>query len=168
MVRKLSYKRGYTLLELLIVISIITVVFTFGFARYQDFQRRQQLEAAALTIRSDLRLAQEFSLAGRKPDNPSGNDCEDSPLNGYIFRRLSASTYQIEASCVEGDVIVRGPITISSGISLSGIPGTPTDELLFRVLAKGVNRSSNTTLTLTQTSSGATTQIIISPSGEIR
>jgi prepilin-type N-terminal cleavage/methylation domain-containing protein len=165
---KAKLLNGYTLLELLIVISLITVVFTLGFARYQDFQKRQQLEAVILGIRSDLRLAQEFSIAGRKPDVPVGNDCETSSLNGYVFRRLSASTYQVEAECVSGNVIVRGPISISTGVSLGAIPGTPTDEILFKILGRGVDRGSNTTLTLTQTGTGATAQITITPSGEIR
>lgn len=153
---------GYTLLELLVVISLITIAFGFGFARYQDFQRRQQLQAVVRQIQSDLRLAQEYSLAGRKPMEPAGNACETSTLNGYVFDRVNSTSYQIEANCEGGDVTVRGPVTIDNAtITISS-----SNSFLFKVLGKGVDRSA--TVTVTQTSTGVSSQISISQAGEIK
>lgn len=163
-----NVRYGYTLLELLMVVSIMALIFTGGFASYRDYQRRQFVESAARQVKTDLHLAQEYSLSGRKPEIPVGNTCETSTLMGYEFVRISTGSYRIDARCSAGAVTVIGPVILPTGIQMAAISGTPPDILLFRVLGRGVNRDINTNITLTQTESGVIKQITVSPSGEIR
>ncbi len=163
---KYQMPNGYTLIEILVVISLIAVVFVSGFTSYRGFQERQQLEAAARQIRTDLRLAQEYSIATRKPDTTPDNICEASTLQGYQFTRVSNATYRIEAKCSAGLYVVKGPISLPSSITMSTIPGG--DKILFQVLGYGIASPTDVTITLTHITTSTTTQIVVTPSGEIR
>ena len=48
-----SNSKGYTLIEILVVISIMAILFTVGFAGYRDFSRRQVLLGAVNQIQGD-------------------------------------------------------------------------------------------------------------------
>jgi prepilin-type N-terminal cleavage/methylation domain-containing protein len=159
-------KKGFTLVELLVVISIMVLLFSIGYANYRDFQRRQHLEGAVRMIKADLRLAQEMALAGRKPQYPSGNVCEISTLGGYSFIRLSQNSYRIDAIC-SGVVTVKGPETLASGVEMASFSGGNT--IFFRVLGRGIDAASDITITLTFPEAGiAPRQIVVTPAGEIR
>lgn len=159
-------KNGYSLLELLVSVSIIALLFSVGFASYRDYQRRQLTESALRLIKSDLRLAQEYAIAGKKPDSTPDNACETSDLQGYRFNRLTATTYRVEAVCSAGSHIVKGPVTLPTNTQLNAIPGGSTFS--FRVLGMGIDRASAVTLTIANTLTGTTSQISISTSGEIK
>ena len=81
----IGIKSGFTLIELMVVMLIMSLLFGLGFANFRDFQRRQILEGAVRAVKGDLRYAQELALAGRKPDNQDGKSCAiaDSVLHGY-------------------------------------------------------------------------------------
>lgn len=143
-------------------------IFVTGFTSYRDYQRRQELQSGARQIRSDLRLAQEYAITGKKPDSSPDNVCETSSLHGYTFVRIDVSSYRIEANCVGGTYTVRGPVTMPAGINFTSISGVPTDSLTFNVLGRGVDRTGNTTFTLTAVGTGSTAQVIVTQSGEIR
>lgn len=159
---------GYTLLELLIVVSIMIIVFMIGFTNYRDYQRRQQLESGVRQVKSDLSLAQTYAITGKKPDTTPDNICETNALIGYAFVRISTTSYRIEASCSGGNVTVVGPIAMPTGIQITSMSGTPVDSLVFHVLGRGVDRPSDTTITLVSTATGTSTQVVVSQTGEIR
>jgi type II secretory pathway pseudopilin PulG len=168
----ISTPGGYTLLELLIVISIMIIIFVIGFTNYRDYQRRQELESGVRQVRADLSLAQTYAITGRKPDSPSGNACETSPLNGYAFTRINpGNSYRIEADCGAGvRVVIKDNISMPSGIQITSVSGTPTDTLVFHVLGRGVDRVTpgDTTITIRSIATSATSQIVVTPSGEIK
>lgn len=158
--------KGFTIVELVISIMIMGIIFSLGFANYRDFQRRQQLESAVRLVKGDLRYAQELAIAGRKPAEPAGNPCETTSLEGYLFDRLTNTTYQVVARCGGGDVVVKGPQQLPVNIQIGGFGGG--NEVLFRVLGRGVDRSGTTTISFTFPNSGVVArQITISTSGEI-
>jgi prepilin-type N-terminal cleavage/methylation domain-containing protein len=158
--------KGFTIVELVISIMIMGIIFSLGFANYRDFQRRQQLESAVRLVKGDLHYAQQLAIAGRKPADPAGNPCETTTLVGYVFDRTSNSTYQILARCEGGDVMVKGPVSLPVNIQIGGFGGG--NEVLFRVLARGVARTGTTTISFTFPDSGVVArQITISTSGEI-
>ena len=82
-----NLKKGFTIVELVMVIVIMAILFSMGTISYRDYQRRQYLEGAATMVEADLRLAQEMALSGKKPQDPPGNDCLSNNLEGYAFRR---------------------------------------------------------------------------------
>jgi Tfp pilus assembly protein FimT len=175
-IKKKSIRRndsfiGYTLLELLIVVSIMILVFMIGFTSYRDYQRRQELESAVRQVRSDLSLIQTYAITGRKPESPAGNACLTQSLNGYAFTRINSTSYKIEADCGSGArVIIRDNITMPNGIQITSISGTPSDTLVFHVLGRGVDRTTpgDTTITIRSIATSATALIVVTSSGEIK
>jgi type II secretory pathway pseudopilin PulG len=145
---------GYTLIELLIVITLIVLLFTLGMAQYNQFNRRQILTKARDELVSNLRLVQSKSLAGEKPDA-----CGDEALTGHKLKFIDNQKYEIVAVC--GD-----EIDIKTGLSLPGeiIKESGPSEVFFKGLSQGtgivvgqgeiVLAGFNETKTVTITSAG--------------
>lgn len=154
---------GYTFIEVLVGITIVTLIFSFGYVGFREFARRQVITSAVRELKGELRLAQEQAFAGKKPNDPSCNS--PNTLQGYYFRVTSPTTYAIEAYCTGGTVELKQE-EISSTLELS----TPTpNPILFRVLGEGTNITSvNAVLTITLTASGDSQNITISQTGEIQ
>lgn len=154
---------AFTLIELLVGLTIVGLIFSFGFSNFRDFSRRQALLGEKRMVTGDLRLAQEQALSGNKPSDIS---CT-SPytLNGYNFDVVTDTSYKIQASCSGGNVDTK-TADLSSGITIS-IPSP--NPILFKSLGQGTNiSSSGVTLTLTQAETGSTQTINITSTGEIK
>ena len=54
---------GYTLIEILVGLTIIGIIFGVGFASFREFSRRQSLAGGVKTLVGDLRLAQEQAIS---------------------------------------------------------------------------------------------------------
>ncbi|HJX59561.1 hypothetical protein A2V61_01700 [Candidatus Woesebacteria bacterium RBG_19FT_COMBO_47_8] len=154
---------AYTFIEILVALTIISLIFGVGYVSFRDFSRRQALAGAARGIVGDLRLAQEEAIAGQKPADIFCNP--PAILNGYNFRVVNAQNYVVEANCSGGNVQVKS-VTIASDISMS-IPSP--NPITFKILAQGTNiNAPSATLTLTQKGTAATRPISISQAGEIK
>lgn len=153
-------EKGFTLIELLLVMMTMALLFGLGYANYRGFQRRQQLEGAVRMVKGDLRLAQQFALAGRKEPGCDG-------LKGYAFQRgVSEINYRIEDDCNSGGGNVIKSQNLPSGITIPGFGGG--NRILFKVLGRGIDRTSNVTIILNQANTGNSRNIIVTTSGEIR
>lgn len=154
---------GYTLIEILVGITIIALLFSLGYANYRDYARRQALIGAARKIKADLRLAQEFALAGKKP-----SDCSGNVLDGYRFKiDTSADTYDIVAVCggVEENVD-RNDIEVGEGIDISST--TNPSSILFKVLGQGTDLdASGAIIIFIQEGTGEELSVTVNANGEI-
>ena len=160
---------AYTLVEILVALTIIGLLFSFGFVSFRDFSRRQVLSDAAKTIQGDLRLAQGDAITGQKPDNINCN--APNTLDSYGFNVLpSGKGYNIEANCAVGLVIVKvivKPVTLPADLTIS----TPLpNPLMFKILGQGTNIPSGSiwTLNLTQTGTGNPASVTVTSGGEIK
>lgn len=155
-------KKGYTLIELLVGISIVSIIFGIGFAGYRDFSRRQALTGVSKQFKADLRLIQQLALTGQKP---TGVSCDT--LNSYTFSRTSASTYNLIANCVSSLGVVSSPIykTVNLGTDITYTSTNPTFR--FKVLGQGTNLTANNVITLTHTS-GTQAILTIGIGGDVR
>ncbi len=145
-------KSGYTLIELLVGLTIISIVFSIGFAGYRDFSRRQTVVGVTKSIISDLRNAQQLALIGQKPDT-----C--TRLSGYTFTAVSSTNYTISANCINGNIEVKN-IVLPTNITIS------LGSIMFKVLGQGTNLSAAYTFTITHIS-GITGIINIKKGGTI-
>ncbi len=151
---------GFSLIELLIVISIIGFLSAVGLASYLNFNRSQILTQATEKVVSDLRLTQSLAANNQKPVSCS----EDLKLSGYSFKVESTSAYGIFVNCgLEGEEILIKSGTIPLGLALSPLLGT----IKFRILRQGVEFTGGAeTLTLTGFGKGKT--IVIDKGGAIK
>ncbi len=155
---------GFTFIELLIVISTMSLLFTLGFSNYRGYQQRQRIISAARLFRSDLRYAQEQALAGIKPIG-----C--NMLNGYqvTYPGTNESTYEISANCDSSTLTVIKTVDIANtnpNIKFSAA----FPMVFFNVLGRGVKMAgASLAVTLVDTNStpNPTISIVITKGGEI-
>ena len=122
----MTYKSAYTLIEILIGLTLVTIVFTIGLAGYRDFSRRQVLSGASKKVISDLRLAQQKASIGQKPDL-----C--TTLNGYgVDFNLNSSTYTVFADCSNNDIT-------ETTTTLDGVASSTDFTIIFKTLGHGTN-----------------------------
>lgn len=128
--------KGFTLVEILVTISIMGLLLTTGLVYYQDFNRRQILNQAVKDLSSDLRLAQSRALAGEKP--LGWCDGEGETLVGYRLEFVTETEYQLLAICSSSELQVTKTVELPSNVI--GPNGT---GVLFKVLAQGVETETN-------------------------
>lgn len=169
-----SVRHGYTIIEILIVLVIMSLFLQFGYARYRDFANRQAVDIAARQLTGDLRLAQSSALSGTKPTS-----CTDTLL-GYAltFTGLSGpAEYTISAICknpVSGNppiVTSIDSMKLTDDISLSIVSPLPSPyEVIFRPVTLGTNIPANNSIVVTvrNASGTATKTVTISSTGEIK
>lgn len=153
---------GFTIIELMVVVAIMALVFGLGYAQYQNFNRRQILNQAALNLKNDLRDAQNRSLSGEKP-----TICGVNILGGYKVKIDTAvnNLYFISVACPETSEAPIKSVTLPQNVNFSSRP-TP-NPILFKVLAQGTNIPSGSQATITLTAFGKYQDVTVSPSGDI-
>lgn len=153
---------GYTLIELLIVITIGIIVFSVGIASYREFSRRQALTGLSKQLIADLRLAQQQALTGQKP---TGVAC--AKLVGYQFTRISTTNYRLYARCDNSNVFVNHEIKSVDLIAGTTLTAT-NSNILFKVLGQGTDLTASNNLVLSNTTSGSSITIIVGTGGSIQ
>lgn len=123
---------GFTLVELLVVASVMMILFVIGIASYTQFNRGQILAQAVLELKNNLRLAQSLATAGEKPttDLPPCNS-----LEGYQVTFVTGTLhfYQIQAQCSNGLKGTPRIFNLPAVVKFQTVPS----PLLFKVLGKG-------------------------------
>lgn len=150
---------AFTLIELLVAVSIMGILFTVGISRYNDFNRRQILTQATQELKSNLRLIQDKALAGEK------NSICTTALEGWYIS-FTASSYQLGSRCNGADFSYKTVSLSPKNITISLLP-LGTTSIRFKPLGHGPG-GSTITITLTQTASGLTQAITVSPTGDIK
>lgn len=101
---------GFTLLEVLLSISVIIIITGISIPLYQSFQNRNDLEIAAITTAQSLRRAQILSQ-GMDGDTNSGVHIQSGDIT--VFHGVNYSSR---------DITLDEIFTIPSSIVTSGIP----------------------------------------------
>lgn len=129
---------GFTLLELLIVISVTMALFGIAVASFNTYNKKERVRQAALNLKSDLRFAQTRAISAEKPD---------SSCTTFIGMRITftSSGYTIRHQCSEGFVGAGDSITFPAGITFSP---QPTDYT-YMVLTRRASLASDQTIVIT-------------------
>lgn len=159
---------GFTLIEILVTIGVIALLSGIGLASYNQFNRKQILDQAAKTLKSDLRLAQSKALAGLKDctvgvcggtSGGCGNDGSEKSLDGW-FVSFTDRLYTLYGSCGGGTTTFSTKtISLPTNVSFNPVPSA----VRFQPLNQGVNLAQ----TLTLTAFGLSKTVTVSISGEI-
>lgn len=128
---RVSLKKGFTLIELMVSFAMISIVFVLGVSRFIEFNRVQSVTGAGQTVKNNLRRIQSLGLSGSKPAACAATDA----LNGYQVVFLDDKTYTAQALC---GGVVAGPVTtytLPADFTFSALPASFT----FYVLGNGAS-----------------------------
>lgn len=145
-------KQGFSLIELLIVISLFGLAASLITAAYLSFERTQKVKNAALTLKNDIRLAQNKAHSGDKgPDSRCGkgglSETYDVTLIGwYLTFSKGTSAYTLKPTCIFNESEQLFPegktVTLPDGVTITNLElslQTPTQvNVLFRPLETDV------------------------------
>lgn len=149
--------KGYTLIEVLVVITILGILFSIGYANYRDFGRRQALVGSVKQLEGDIRMVQQNALSGIKPQDTI---CDTNTLTNYQIEMdcndPDDCKYTINANCSDHTVLVQTKTL--SGVSIS----STQNPIIFELLGRG---ASEAVITLTQEVTGKTSTIIVGTGG---
>ncbi len=142
------FKRGFSLIELLIVVAIFGLTVSLVTAAFITFDRNQKLRNAALQLKSDLRQAQNKALSGDKGSG-SATCPSTATLGGWYIQINTDPTggnngkYTLAGDCKTGasdssfaakTTFLPGGVTVST-TSLGAIASV---DIFFRPLSSGV------------------------------
>lgn len=155
--------QAFTLIEVLVSLTVIGLLFGFGFVSFREFSRRQQILGVAESIKVELRLVQSQASAGEKPNNTKCNS--PNTLSSYSFQITSATSYKVTANCLGGSVDVK-TVNLPDGISMSPVSGT----ISFKVLGQGtgIAAGGSFVITLSQKGTTNTQSVTVTAGGEIK
>lgn len=169
-------KKGFTIIEVLVVIVIIGMIMVAGSVRYREFSQRQLIVTMKRQILADIRSVQSDAATGRKP---GGCNSEGYTLVGHAFEMTSTggpstpATYETYAICNDGstdETFTTKAVSLPLGITLSmdTVPNPDVNPVIFMPLANGTNLRSNARVTITIDTGTNTDTIEIRAAGEIR
>lgn len=151
---------GFTLIELIVAVSIIGILFSIGVAKYGEFNRSQIVEQAALDLKNNLRLAQNRAFIGEKDSSPTA--CGTTKYLDGWYVSFDSGSYDIYGRCGEDTTFFSTTIPLSSKKVTISSPLPPT--IRFKPLGNGVENAG----TITLSGSGGSRTVTVTATGEIR
>lgn len=93
-------QKGFTLIELMIVVAIIAILAAIAIPAYQDYLVRTQVsEGAVLADGAKTAVAEFYSNTGRLPgDNSSAGLAKDTSINGKYVSKVTVASGLITAT----------------------------------------------------------------------
>ncbi len=132
-------QKGFTLIELMIVISVTAVLGTLGIAGFTSYNKIQTLQSAANDVTTILNLARSRALSQVK----LGSTCKTQTLEGYGTEIFSNNSYSLKIYCPRPTSEVLDKKTLPQGITFKSSPTT----FFFPVLTGGVETQGQIVIT---------------------
>lgn len=136
--------RGFTLIEILISITIIILFSGITLAYYNNFTEDQKLKSESKRLISVLALARKMASAGVISDPTQCDISANYVFNGYKVTFTSDSSYTLQQSCslcvIINDNYVCTPVTAPSIHTYSfdqGLVVKDLPDILFQPLSLG-------------------------------
>lgn len=90
---------GFTLIELIVVISVAAVISVIGIAAFVSYNQTQALNTTAADIANMFSVAKSRAASGVKPTT---GPCFTRTLDGYRISITIPRTYKLDAVCPSG------------------------------------------------------------------
>ena len=133
--------KGFTLIELVVVIAITALVMAGVIANYSRYLSNQTVKQTAISLKTNLQLAYTKAVNGEKPIDESCSSV-DGQLNGYQVD-IQTTGYTMQAVCEDDGVVLKvGPVTavtVPKGITIT----SNNTSVLFQVINRGVTLSAD-------------------------
>lgn len=139
-----AQKGGYSLIELLVVMSIFGITISLVTASYLTFENNQRFRNAALQVKNDIRFAQHKAVSGDKSTSNCQNiDPQKTSLIGWYIRfRQSAIDYTISSDCINAlgaeTTELYSTVKLPKGISICSVSGSDIN-ILFQATSVSSN-----------------------------
>lgn len=154
----MTSKKGFTIIELLVVTAISAILFAVAIAGFSSSNRRSELITAMEQFTADIRSAQKSASAGEKAC-PTATDT----LTGYtVSFAASGTSYNIVQVCTPG------ADTTTTKKLPTGVTFSTAGSVTFGTVRGLVTLSTTTpplTITLTQGSGGYQQSLTITQAG---
>lgn len=156
---------GFTLVEVLVVTSIMLVTTGFGIARYNDYTQQRRLDHEAKKLVSVFELASKRAISG-----DSSAACAD--FQGVQVAITKTGSYTVrrccEGACTSAQSTIYTSAQLPNGINIAAPPSDAT--YLFNKLTQAVtiNPPTSQTIILQNTLSSKCLTVTVSPVGIIK
>lgn len=177
MIKKDKKQKGFSLLEMLVSVSILGIMLSIFAVNYRGANSKSELVGAAQKMASDIRLMQNYGLSLKKF---SPTDTEP-PAGGWGIYINNASTSYVlfaDKNTPNGnkaydngekfrEILLPGGITVApNGILVGGSP-VPTSTVIFFPPdpMTYINNSSSTNISITLKEKSRTASVIINSLG---
>lgn len=140
--RNWKFQRAYTLIELMIVVTLIGLAVGLITTSYLGFERRQRVKNTALEIKNNIRLAQNSAHSGDKGFGPTKCDTEKREIlvGWYVRLDKDLQTYSVSGYCKDESGVERkfGEQTfrLPQDVSISEIDAGNQVNVLYRPLSE--------------------------------
>jgi Tfp pilus assembly protein FimT len=156
--------RGFTLLEIVIIMAIFSVLTVAGVTSITKFQKQARLDSTTNELVNNLRLANTKSVTGELLETEVPSNFEETGLPQYGVLIDDAThyslirQYQLVGQSITTETL--NTIDITDEFSLS-----PVGTSIIFIRPSGI--TSSTTITLQQINSPDTTDIVVQSNGSI-
>lgn len=147
-------KNGFTLIELMVVITITAMLVTFGVSSYTKAQNNQIPKSASEVILTVLAENQKLASSGN-------SDCTGTYLGQQLIFDSGLNLIHTKSSC-EG-----GIFGLEKTIEVAGITFSAGHTLTFRPLNQGIDLQTGDSDNIDFLSNGSTYRITVDRSGSI-
>lgn len=124
-----NYKSGFTLVELLVVITLISLISGLGFISFNSYSKSQAIKQTGDNLKQAINVARFDAVSSVKPASSiSGGECTSSDqLMSYKFNFCDNTTcistnpnidYEVVAICGAKSLVVKAE-QLARGISFS-------------------------------------------------
>ncbi|PIP51608.1 hypothetical protein COZ61_02245 [Candidatus Berkelbacteria bacterium CG_4_8_14_3_um_filter_33_6] len=156
--KKTPLKMGFSLIELLVTISILVLLTGLTIPSYRSYQRKTGLDYYSKLIKNEIQFARSYSLS--PPTEHIGFD-----MFGVTINTTNNTFQKIKKSSDTGDVItIESPLIIDGDYTLATTSSPP--EIYFEVGRNG-EISSEVVVELTEKNLSQTKTITVNQSGLI-
>ncbi len=132
--------RGFTLIELMVVLSVTAVLGTLGIAGFVNYNQVQTLQVSANDLATTLNVARSRALSQVK-----GSSCSAKILEGYTVDISIPKSYTLSSRC-SGVTSNLDTKTLPQNVSFKS-PDTSPTSFFFPVLSGGVQTGGNIVIT---------------------
>lgn len=128
--------RGFTLIEISVVISVLAILSTLGIASFVSFSHKQELSSTVYELSTTINLAKSRAFSQVKPAQ-----CANLPLDGYKIVITPPNSYQMDAVCGGYSFNIKS-VTMPKNIT-----STTYASFFFPVITGGVTGAGTVALT---------------------